>query len=191
MGSVFGGGGLEVSIAELKKLVPPPAEPFEVGTLAQWRKLEKQLRTRLPDDYRDFVFAYGSGLFAGLYRVYNPFSADEYIALLPKSRRVCDIKRWSRDDDPERYPYPYFPEPGGLLPWANDENGNDYFWHTEGPPDEWTVVQENNRGEGIRAQPYSMTGFLVGILRRKIKPLASGYPRKGDYKFEPYGAGTG
>ena len=63
-----------MSIADLMKLVPPPAKPFEVGTLAEWAKVEAELGTQLPQDYRDFVFAYGSGLFAGLYRVYNPFS---------------------------------------------------------------------------------------------------------------------
>ncbi len=122
-----------MAIAELKELVPPPATPFEVGTLAQWREVEAELGTALPRDYRDFVFAYGSGLFAGLYRVYNPFAASEYIALVAQGRRVCGYNRESRRSYPERFPYPYFPEPGGLLPWGNDENGNDYFWLTEGP----------------------------------------------------------
>src|SRR5438128_2571968 len=132
-----------MAIAELKKLVPPPATPFEVGSLAQWREVEAELGTRLPRDYRDFVFAYGSGLFAGLYRVYNPFGADEYMALVTQGRRVCGYNRESQWSDPKRFPYPYFPEPGGLLPWGNDENGNDYFWLTEGPPTKWVVVQDN------------------------------------------------
>jgi hypothetical protein len=181
------GDVLGMSIAELKKLVPPPAKPFEVGTLAQWRKLEERLGVKLPRDYREFVFAYGSGLFAGLYRVYNPFAASPYLALLPSVERVCGIEREGKSHSGEKYfPSPIYPEPGGLLPWGNDENGNDYYWRTEGPPTRWIVVQNNNRGEGLRVQPYSMTGFLVGILRRKIRALASGYPRKEDYRFEPW-----
>jgi hypothetical protein len=183
---LFGDRGAGMSISELIKLVPPPPKPFEVGTLGQWREIEERLGVKLPRDYREFVFAYGSGLFAGLYRVYNPFAASEYIALLPQGKRVCDMNRECQRSSPERFPYPYYPEPGGLLPWGNDENGNDYYWLTEGLPTKWVVVQDNNRGEGIRVQPYSMTGFLVGILSRKIKPLASGYPRKSVFKFEPW-----
>src|SRR5258708_2505206 len=103
-----------MSIVELKKLVPPPSKPFEVGTLAQWRKIEDQLGMKLPRDYRAFVFAYGSGLFAGLYRVYNPFAASEHTALLSQSKRVCDYNRESQRSFPKRFPYPYHPEPGGL-----------------------------------------------------------------------------
>src|SRR5690242_19716466 len=126
-----------MSVAELKKLVPPPSKPFEVGPLSQWREIEDQLEVRLPRDYREFVFAYGSGLFASFYRIYNPFAANEYTALLPSIKRICDIDRESQREYPKRFPYPYYPEAGGLLPWGNDENGNDYFWLTEGPPTKW------------------------------------------------------
>ena len=175
-----------MSIAELKKLVPPPSESFEVGTLAQWRKFENQLGVKLPRDYREFVFAYGSGLFAIFYRVYNPFAASEYIALLPSSKRICDLDRESQRAYPERFPYPYYPEPGGLLPWGNDENGNDYFWLTQGPPTKWIVVQDENRGKGICVQRYTMTGFLVAILQRKVRALAGSYPKKTHLIFEPW-----
>lgn len=179
-----------MSIDELKQLIVPPAQPCEVGTLAQWRIIEDRLGTKLPCDFREFVFAYGSGLFARLYCVYNPFSSSEYVALIPQGVRVCDYNRESQKSFPLRFPYPYYPETGGLLPWGNDENGNDYFWLTEGPPDKWVVVQDNNRGEGIRLQPYSLTGFLVAILRQNVKPLASGYPRRDDYIFEPWNPGA-
>jgi hypothetical protein len=93
-----------MSITDLKKLVPPPSKPFEVDTLAQWGEIEQRLGTKLPDDYRQFVFAYGTGLFAGLYRVYNPFAACEYVSLLPQGKRVCDYNRESQRSFPERFP---------------------------------------------------------------------------------------
>ena len=180
-----------MSISELKRLVPPPENPFEVGTLAQWREIEAQLDTNLPRDYREFVFAYGSGLFAGFYRIYNPFAASEFINLLTQGKRVCQYNRESRRSFPKRFPYPYYPEVGGLLPWGNDQNGNDYFWLTDGPPTKWIVVQDENRGTGLRRQAYSLTEFLVGILQRNLKALASGYPRQSDYKFEQLNSSQG
>jgi hypothetical protein len=181
--------GRGMSLEELVELVPPPRQPFEVGTLKQWRAVEKKLGTELPLDYREVVFAYGSGLFAEFYRVYNPFAVSEHIKLVPSAERVCRFNRESRSSFPMRFPYPYFPEPGGLLPWGNDVNGNDYFWLTEGPPSAWVVVQDENRGGGIKVQPYSMTGFLVAVLTRKVKALASGYPAKSDRIFEQWGKG--
>lgn len=179
--------GQSVAIEELTRLVLPPTSPSEVGTLADWRKLETRLGVKLPADYRAFVFAYGSGLFAGLYRVYNPFAASEYTNLLSSADRVFGYNRESQRSDPKRFPYPYFPDHGGLLPWGNDENGNDYFWLTKGAPAKWVVVQDNNRGNGITVQPFSMTGFLVAVLEKRVKALASGYPRKSHFKFESWG----
>lgn len=49
-----------MSVAKLKKLIPPPEKPLEVGTPAKWSKIEKQLGITLPEDYRDFIFTYGS-----------------------------------------------------------------------------------------------------------------------------------
>jgi hypothetical protein len=85
-------------------------------------------------------------------------------------------------------PYPVFPEKGGILPWGRDENGNDYSWLTEGLPDLWKVVQNNVRGKGYALHECSMTGFLVGVLEGRIKPLASDYPRPEDFVFHPYPA---
>jgi hypothetical protein len=173
-----------MSIVELQKLVPAPASPVEVGTLAQWRAIEAKLGAKLPHDYRAFIFAYGSGLFAGLYRVYNPFAANPETALLPSIERICGSWReWGREWQP--FPLAIFPEPWGLLPWGNDVKGNDYYWLTKGPPGRWVVVEDNHKGQGIRIHSYSMTGFLAGILQRKIRLPASGYPRKRDYKFKP------
>src|SRR6266704_1970342 len=121
-----------MSIERLKALVAPPVQPFEVGTLDQWQKVERELGTQLPSDYRDFVFTYGSGLFAQFYRIYNPFAASEFTALNTSVQRVCAAERETKRDWPDRVPYPIYPDQPGLLPWGNDENGNDYYWLTEG-----------------------------------------------------------
>lgn len=176
-----------MSISELKRLVPPPKAPREVGTMAEWRQVEQKLGIKLPRDYRAFVFAYGSGLFAGFYRVYNPFARGKYTSLVSSVKRICDMERETRKDrGGDYFPLGIFPEPEGLLPWGNDENGNDYYWHTSGSPTSWRVVQNENRGRGLHAQPFSMTGFLVAVLNRKVRALASGYPRKDNLVFESH-----
>jgi hypothetical protein len=176
-----------VSIKRLTKLVPPPESPTEVGSLEEWEAAEEELGAGLPRDYREFVYRYGSGLFAGLYIVYNPFAASEYIRLLDRVRTVCEIERDLKQSMGSKYvSFPIFPEKGGILPWGRDENGNDYYWLTEGPPSKWTVVQNNVRGKGYARHNCSMTGFLLEVLEGRIKPLASGYPGPEDFVFHPY-----
>jgi hypothetical protein len=179
-----------MSFTELSRLVAPPDTPQEVGTLAEWSSIESQLGMTLPGDYREFVFAYGTGLFANFYRVYNPFASSQYIALIPSVTRVCGYNRESQKSFPDRFPYPYYPDANGLLPWGNDVNGNDYFWLTDGSPNEWRVVQDENRGNGILVHPLSMTEFLTSILKGETTPLAGGYPLGEDYVFQAW-AGDG
>jgi hypothetical protein len=105
--------------------------------------------------------------------------------LLVTAPEICGYNRRAQAESPERFPYPYYPEPGGLLPWGVDENGNDYFWLTKGEPSQWVVVQDEYRGNGIEVHDCSMTEFLVGILERRIEPLASDYPNEDVYTFEP------
>ena len=141
---------------------------------------------QLPTDYHEFVDAYGSGLFANFYRVNNPFSADEYLALVPASNSWAQMLREEKENDEDAVPFPIFPEAGGVLHWANDENGNTYYWQTVGLPDKWTVVQRQERGTGFKEHKYSMSGFLTGVLTKKIKALASGYPNKDSLMFAQY-----
>jgi hypothetical protein len=173
-----------MSLARLTELVPPPAHPTEVGTREEWEQKERELGTKLPEDYRQFVFTYGTGLFGNLYVVLNPFAASEHIALVPRSRAICEIYREIKErEGAEAVPYPIFPERGGLLPCAVDQNGNFYFWLTKGRPGAWRVVQDKSRGVGMTAHDCSLTGFLVGVLDGKIKALASGYPNQRSFRF--------
>src|SRR5438067_1941995 len=57
------GGYIFMAIEDLIAVVAPPAQPREAGNLAAWTAVEARLGTRLPTDFRDFVFQYGSGAF--------------------------------------------------------------------------------------------------------------------------------
>lgn len=175
-----------MSLSRLIQLVTPPKNPFEIGTLEEWHERESQIGVSLPADYREFVFTYGTGLFAGFYRIYNPFAASQTMSLMESITRVCEQNRISQQSFPERFPYRYFPEPCGLIPWGNDENGNDYFWLPDGLPETWNVVQDENRGSGLVRQPFIMTEFLVSVLEGKTKPLASDYPHEDDFVFDAW-----
>lgn len=159
------------SLTKLMTIIPPPKRPKGVGSPQQWLRTTKSLGTELPEDYRQFVEVYGTGLFAGFYIVLTPGAKDpygnlvEYLGLLGPHFEHHD-----------RLPFPIHPARPGLLVWGGDENGNYYYWLTKGAPDQWKVVTEEVRGTGFAKHNCSMVGYLLGVQQLKIRPLASGYP---------------
>jgi hypothetical protein len=176
-----------VFIRKIKELVPPPIRPFELGSLEQWQTVEQKLGLSLPSDYRDFVLTYGTRSFARFYTIYNPFSSSEWANLHICIERLCKIAREFKRDWPETVPYQIYPDRPGLLPWGGDDNGNYYYWVTDGPPDTWQVVSDEVRGEGFREYGRSMTDFLSEVLTGKIQALAGDYPRDEHRIFKPWG----
>ena len=175
-----------MSLDKLRRLIPPPANPADVGTRTQWTAIEKDLGTQLPEDYKSFIDQYGSGEFAGFYVVYNPFSADPNGNLVDGFHRLSKQYAQDHEVDPDRYPFAFFPDKPGLIPWGHDTNGNYYFWLAEGDPETWVVVSDETRGDGFARYKMSFGKFLEGVLTKKIKPLAGNYPRKENFKFEPF-----
>jgi hypothetical protein len=174
-----------MSIAHLKRLVRPPALPTDVGSLADWRLCEQRLGVILPSDYRDFIFTYGTGLFARFFRVYSPF-ANGAMSLYSSVQDTCKWRRETKRDFPDRVPYPIYPERPGILPWGNDENGHDYYWLTRGKPDDWIVLADEVRGGGFSEHDCSMTEYLAGVLLGPIEPLAGDPFTEEDRTFKPF-----
>jgi len=103
-------------LAKLRQLVQPPEESVLVGNKMEWLRVEKEMGTALPPDYKAFIDAYGAGQLGGFFWVYNPFSKHDRTNLLIRARELCE--RYQKDDkeDGRRYPYPAYPKQPGLLP---------------------------------------------------------------------------
>src|SRR5580698_10276206 len=102
---------------------------------------------KLPADYKSFVKTYGSGLFAGFIRIFNPWDSSPYMSLLLSATSVSDMYRQMKGSEGESdLPFPLYPEKCGLLPCGNDENGNYIFWLTQGVPSKWSIVVAEGRG---------------------------------------------
>lgn len=178
-----------MSIETLCKLVTPPEAPVAVPAQPDWARIETAIAVGLPRDYKQFVELFGSGLFAGFVRVFNAFDSGPYSNLEACILRVSEDLRQQREDyGEERIPYDVYPLRPGLMPWGNDENGNELQWHTKGRPDEWSVVVLEGRGGRWQEFPYSMTEFLSKALTKEIrcKIWPRDWPGMSSRKFEPY-----
>src|SRR4051812_27468261 len=112
------------SLKKLLKLVEPPSKPVNVGSQADWQRVEKEIGTALPSDYKAFIDAYGSGQFGHFYWIYSPFSVSDRTDLLVRIRELCERYQNDHEEDRRRYPFPAYPQQPGLLPWGHDDNGN-------------------------------------------------------------------
>src|SRR5262245_54185791 len=71
--------------------------------------------------------------------------------------------------DEEDFPFPVFPEAGGLLPIGIDETNVRLCWQAVGDAPEWPIVVFWQRGpDGNRVLQIQFTDLLVRLLREEI-----------------------
>ena len=179
-----------MSLQDLKALVPPPLKPSRVPKKLDWNAVEKKLGLKLPRDYKLFVPMYGSGLFAGFIRIFNPFDRDPYMSLTTAGKTITEMYAgFKQREGDDVLPFPLYSEAGGLLPVGNDENGNYLFWVTSRAPSKWSIVVAEGRGSRWQQFDSPLTTFLVDILKRSVrcKIWPRDFPaRKREFEFTPY-----
>lgn len=147
----------------LRTLLPEPSAPVEAPAAGDWDALHERLGFALPADYREFVGRYGSGVVDNFVWVLNPFSANENIRFPESSDRQLAILRWLRERG-EALPHAIYPEPGGVLLWAETANGDCFYWLTDGSPDEWRVTVNEARASNWHDHPGPMSALLADLL---------------------------
>lgn len=152
-----------MSLALLRRALPPPIAPTETTGTENWSSVEASLGTRVPEDYKGFIDVYGTGVIGDFLWVFNPFSRRKYVNLHTQVRAQLDAI-----EDLDGKPYPLYPKPGGLLPWGLTDNGNALYWLTAGDPVAWQVVINESRGPEFERHNVSLTGFLTGVITGAI-----------------------
>ena len=157
-----------MSLDELKAVLAPPAEPAEAPRPEDWPSAEARLGTPLPDDYKTFIEAYGTGRIDDFLWVFNPFSEHQHLNLLERAREMPEIYAELGEEGHE-HPPPIFPSPSGLLVFGATDNGDFLFWKTSGPPNDWTVVVNESRAPEYEEFRGGLAYFLVTVLRRRYR----------------------
>jgi len=170
-------------IDRLVSLVPPPTVPVDAA--GDWRSVETVLGLALPEEFKLLLGHYGVGSFDDI-TLLSPFDSH------PK--RVFDLVEHAnvlipwfaelRKDAPEDFPFPLYPEPGGLLPWATTSVGTDLCWLTEGRPEHWPTAVWNVRGGGTRYE-LGAVDLLHDYLRGQLRVERLGPPPPVPW-FDPY-----
>jgi hypothetical protein len=102
----------------------------------RWSAVEAELGLGLPGSYKVLIELFGASSWRNFLHVLSPFDERRW-------RRVAatlEADRVLRQEFPQHYPLPLYPEPGGLLPWAVSDNGDALYFVTGGPADGWPTV---------------------------------------------------
>jgi hypothetical protein len=176
-----------MSLDRLRSLAPPPDEPLEPGDPKGWGRVEDELGTALPADFKRFTELYGSGKFDDFLYLLNPFSADPAGNIVAAKDTMLADYAETRSKFPDRLPLPPYPEPGGLLPLGRSDNGNELYWLTEGAPDGWGVVAFAGRSTDHEVHEHPVTRFLELLLSGELDTsvFPGSFLRRSKHEFVP------
>lgn len=173
-----------MSIESLIEIAPPPSEPVDAGPLPQWAMVQIKLGLELPSDLLKLAVLYGTGSFSrGQFSVLNPF-APSYVETVTQ---ICAFYRTLKEAEGDDYfPYDFYPQRPGLLPWGREANGHEMFWLTEGAADDWPLVLYRSGACEFERAEMSLTDYLGEVLtNRSTCTIFSGMRLEAE--FEPAG----
>jgi hypothetical protein len=156
------------ALQELMRLVPPPDQP---PPPADWAAAREKFGFDLPDDYRELIDVYGSGLFDEELSVLAPGRDSETWDLLRQTDKQLSGLRYVRDQAGEELPYEPEPVSGGLIPWGITGNGDVGYWRVVDAeaPSSWTVVVDEVRGGEWHPFDGTVTDFLAGLFSGRVR----------------------
>lgn len=152
-----------MTINEIVSMVRPPVSPIE--TPASNDNLPDCLDRQLPDDLLEFSRTFGGGSFGGRLTIYNPYSPN-YSDII---QFVCETYKDIADFEGNSiFPYKLYPNTPGLYPWGSEDNGHEFFWYTEGLPNQWSVVLCAGDPRRFETYDMTMTSFLAKFLSNTL-----------------------
>jgi hypothetical protein len=163
-------------LERLTRLLPPPPE---VVSRPPWEESRAAAGLDFPSDYRAFVDLYGGGYIGGpddfeRHKVYAPSSVpmrrpagatgfEGFVAW--HTSEIAPMFAGASESFWGGTVYPMYPAPGGLLTWGEDEQGDLFWWLTEGDdPDTWPVVMWARGPATTYRFDIGMVEFLHSML---------------------------
>jgi hypothetical protein len=152
-----------------------------------WRAVQKSLGLPIPQDFKELIHRFPRGQFQRSITLSVPEDHGSGIELIGSLELVLEDMRQWRQDEPERFPYPIYPEKDGLVPWAAGSHGETFFWLADGPdPDQWQVVGCEFSEMLWERFPMSATRFISGYVTGSLNSTLFAAAGLGRPTFEPF-----
>ncbi|MFF9011156.1 hypothetical protein ACF087_35955 [Streptomyces goshikiensis] len=147
----------------------------EARTL-DWNEVSAELGTDLPQDFMELAEWYPAFFLADFLSLHLPDPGAEVAFARAMKESLESLDELHEEGMSEGYaPYP---APGGLLPWGDSAEGDNFYWRTGGDsPDSWTVVVETSNGYWMTYEG-TLTAYLTGLVTGTVAPdgLPSSFP---------------
>lgn len=164
-------------LTALNQQLPIPSAIYENGKEERWSLIDNKYA--FPKDYIAFITQYGSGQVADFITLFNPFSKNEHINFFQQKEQILEDFSSLINDDPNYYRFVLYPKYNGLLPIGVTDNGDTLFWVVLSENSElWTMAIIPSRGSEVEFIAESLTGFLEGVLSKRIRcqSFPEGFP---------------
>jgi hypothetical protein len=156
-----------VSLQELKAILPILGQVCDLPSCDGWSQLELR-GEKFPDDYKEYLQWFGSGLINDFLFIFNPFAAGKGNDWHQRKGEILSGLIGLRKEFPDEYhAWRLFPERDGVLPVASTSNGDYIFWRTSGSPNEWSIIGNPYRSAELHLYPDNLTTFLQKTLTRR------------------------
>ncbi|MFF3336709.1 hypothetical protein ACFYWX_45695 [Streptomyces sp. NPDC002888] len=88
-----------------------------------WNEVEQYVGSALPGDFKTFLNAYGSGAISGELVVFHPRGPSPLLGRMRKTHQTFTERRDRALSfgGSAHVPYPFHPEPGGLISWGRPQ----------------------------------------------------------------------
>ena len=135
------------------------------------QSFDKEIYYKLPEDYHKYIWAYGWGVICKTLFVYNPFIESPFFNLFIQTSVMRDSYNYLKDKhgimgNNEGYPFTFYPEHDGLLPFGRTDFGYELYWQTHSN-EKWNIVVYPSSSVYL-IYDMTMTEFLYKILTQQI-----------------------
>jgi hypothetical protein len=176
-------------VERLLARMPPPGAG---GDLLDWDEVRAGSGLGFPDDYRDFVTAYGGGVVDDYLSVSTPPVAGSVYGDIEFGFSPAVDVAYDFEDVPDSL------REGRLLRWGTTSEADDVFWlHDPAGPSRWgTAVRRRHHDHDESAWitfDVGMAEFLLRVIDRDIPPcfsqgdFPSAFPRYLNWREEARG----
>lgn len=171
-------------INQLKSIMKSKTQQMNISDSNKWNAIEKQMRTKLPSDYKEFINEYGTGSINEFMWILTPFDEDEYVNLITRGDKISKAYIESKIKNPQYFKHEVFPNKGGILPWGYTENGDELYWLTVENSDEWHIIVYESRSSDYYEYSMGMVEFIYKLVSGKIicPAFPDDFPGE-DYEF--------
>jgi hypothetical protein len=141
----------------------------------QWPTFERDFAIGFPKQYKLLIEEFGgsSSWWNDSLHVLSPIRGGHY-ALRKNLEAILRADRESRENAPEYYPLPLFPEEGGLFPWAVSDFAT-FYWITRTGrgfgPDQWPTLIRPLRSFEFEVHFESTDHILYLIEIRAVRSM--------------------